>query len=340
MLRNKLPQALALLVWLAALAAPAADWTWDGVRPSARKPSAAFSSDSQTLALLQDKSVVCIWDVATGKEVKKIPLALGPGEVPERLSYNSTGDLVVLLCKYQGFKFEAGTATQGTISACLWNLASGKRSPFITVGYGGMGICPKGQLLAYDAGLWEIATGNKLRRVPLPEGLVYEIGFSPDGKTVLYQISESLAQDFSLLFLADVATGKKVLQIGEIDLGKQRDGCSFFFGSRFSPDGKWLAFSEEADRPALHLWDVPGGKLLHRIPLKESERVVGFSPDSKTLASWHQSGGSVRLWEVATGKERSAIKVASSVDALLLSPDGKKVALLKGKDVEFRACSK
>src|SRR5262249_26457201 len=107
-------------------------------------------------------------------------------------------------------------------------------------------------------------------------------------------------------------------------------------GPTFSVDGKRLAFSE-ADRPALHLWDVPGGKALHRIPLEKSERVVGFSPDGKVLVSWHQAGGSVHLWEAATGKERRAVKLARGALAVLLWPDGKTVALLNEKAVKFRS---
>jgi WD40 repeat protein len=328
--------ALTLLAGLSATAASAAEWTWDGVRPSARQPSAAFSPDGRALAVMDGKGAVRIFDVATGKEGKTITPALGPGEAPERVSYTNSGDLVVLLCKYKGFKSGPGTATQGTISACLWNFASGKRSPLIEIGYGGLAVCPNGEVLAYGDGLWEIATGKKLRKVALTDGLVYEVGFSQDGKTVMYQISESLAQDFSLLFLADVATGKKVLQIGEIDLDKQRDRCSFYFGAVFSADGKRVAFSE-GDRLALHLWDVPGGKTLHRIPLEKSERVVGFSPDAKALVSWRRAAGSVCVWDAATGKERHEVKLAKGVDAVLLSPSGKTVALLKGNDVEFRS---
>jgi WD40 repeat protein len=284
---------------------------------------------------MDGKGTVRIFDAATGKEGKKITPSFAPGEVPERVSYTSAGEVVALVCQYEGFKSEAGTATQGTISAYLWNLDSGKRSPSIKIGYGGVAVCPKGELLAYDDGLWEIATGKKLRKVALPAGLVSEIRFSPDGKTVLYQISESLAQDFSLFFLADVATGKKRLQIGAIDPDKQRDRCNFFFDPMFSADGKRVAFSE-ADRPALHLWDVAEGKVIHRIPLKESERSVGFSPDAKVLVSWDQANGSVRLWEAATAKERHTIKLASGVDAVLLAPAAQKMALLKGNAVEFR----
>jgi WD40 repeat protein len=304
---------------------------------SAAEPSAAFSPDGRTLAVLDGKRTIRVWNVATGMERKKTTLALDPDELPARVSYTSAGDLVVLVRQRKEFKQGPGTATQETSSVCLWNLASGNRSPSIKIdSLGSVAVSPKGDLLANNGELWDVATGKTLRNVPLPYGIVYKIEFSPDGKILLYQICESLAQDYALLFLADTATGKELLQIGEIDRDKQRDGCFFFCYPKFSPDGNRVAFSQ-TELPALHLWDVAKGKALRRIPLKEYERVIGFSPDGRTLVSWHKHGGFVRLWEAATGKERHAYKVARGIEAVFLSPDGKTVALLKGKAVEFRA---
>jgi WD40 repeat protein len=323
----------AVLAWLLPLAAPAGQWTVRAARPSAEKPCAAFSPDGRNLALWDGKRTLTIWDPATGKQRKTTTLALGRDESAEQVRYTPDGDLAVLLCRYKGFKSGPGWAREGTISACLWNISTGKRSPFIEVGYGGLAVCPKGALLAYRGGLWEMKTGKKLQKVALPGGLVYDILFSPDGKTVVYQISESLAQDFSLLLVVDAGTGKKRLQIGDIHPGNGR----FYFGPRFSPDSKQLAFAE-ADRPALHLWVVAAGdQARRRIPLEVSERVVAFSPDARALISWDdRPNGVLHLWETQTGKQRHAVKVRGGIEAVLLSPDGKTVALVKGTAVEFR----
>jgi WD40 repeat protein len=332
MLVNRLLRLFTVLTLLA-LAGPAAgQWMQGKVRPPAKNPSAAFSRDSRSLALLDGRGTLRVWDVA-GKETKSIPLDLGPEECVEQVRYTPAGELTVLLSRYEGFKSGPGWFVQGNISTCLWNLTSGKRSPFVEIGYGGLARSPESGLLAYRDGLWELSSGKKLRKVPLPRGLVCAVEFAPDGKSVLYQISESLAQDFALLFLVDAATGKKLLQIGEIDLEKDRDKCNFFCEAKFSPDGRLLAFLQ-ADESALHLREAAGGKALHRIPLPTSEQVVGFSPDSRTVFTWR--GDSVRCWDTATGKEGRTVKVGEAVDSVLLSPDGKTVALLKGKAVEFR----
>jgi WD40 repeat protein len=332
MRRNIRRWAFAVLAWLLPLAAPAGEWTTRATRPSAEKPSAAFSPDGRNLALWDGKGKLRLWDAATGKKRKTTTLALGREESAEQVRYTPDGDLAVLLCRYKGFKLGPSWARDGTISACLWNISAGQRSSFIEVGYGGLEVCPKGSLLAYRGGLWEAKTGKKLRKVAIPRGLVYDIVFSPDGKTVVYQISESLAQDFSLLFVVDAATGKTLLQIGDFDARSGR----FYVEPKFSPDGKQLAFAE-VDRPALHLWVVGTGKVKCRIPLELSERVLGFSPDGKTLVSWdNRTNGALRLWETETGKERHAVKVGGGVEAAHLSPDGRTVALVKGTAVEFR----
>src|SRR5438045_3353583 len=80
MKRNNWLRALAVLAWLLPLAAPAGEWTLRAGRPSAEKPSAAFSPDGRNLALLDGKGTLTIWDPATGKQRKTTTLALGRDE--------------------------------------------------------------------------------------------------------------------------------------------------------------------------------------------------------------------------------------------------------------------
>jgi WD40 repeat protein len=246
--------------------------------------------------------------------------------------------VLVLLKKYEGFHFDAATrwATQGTISSRLWNMSTRKKSPPIKTGYGGRAICPEGKLLAYGNGVWEIATGKQIRKFTLPEGLTYEIKFSPDGKTLAYWICESLAQNTSMIFLVDMASGKKVLQIGDLSV----EIASFCFRSpvTFAADGKTIAFSEIRSPPdyPIHLWNVATDKEVRRIPQKEPADLIAFSADGRTLLAWDQTHGLVRLWETITGKERQTVKLGGGVQSLTFSPDGKTAALVKDGTIEFR----
>jgi WD40 repeat protein len=322
---------IAVLAWLSAVGGSAAQWTKEKVRPPATEGSAAFSPDGRSLAVLDGKGAVHVWDVATGKKSKKISLDVSPDESAERVRYTPDGELTILLCRYSEFASGPGWFRQGTISARLWKVFSRRKSPLVEVGYGGLAICPRGELLAYGDGLWEVPTGKKVRKVALPEGWIFHIQFSSDGKKVLYQISEGLAQDVAILFVADATTGKELLQIGKIDLNEY---C-FYFGGRFSADGGLLACSQGDSRPNLHLWDLTARKLVRSIPLAEAEEIVGFSPDSRAFVSWRRPNGGLHIWETATGKQRRATRVQAHLDDVLLSPDGKTVALRAGMAIEF-----
>jgi WD40 repeat protein len=299
--------------------------------------SLAFSPDSRALASMTDHQSYRLWEVSSGKELKKVKLSIGKEEVPKSVTYLPDGNLVILLYKYEGFDFDEATgwAKQGTISSCLWNMATGKKSPFIEIGYGGLGICPKGQFLALDNGLWEIATGKKMRNFDIidPRVLTFKIEFSPDGKTLAYWICESLAQNASMILLVNVATGKKVLQIG--DLGLEVPEFCFRSPPTFSPDGKAIAFSQEPEG-RIHVRKVAADKDIAWNRPTIHEEVLAFSPDGKTLITCHATKGMVRFWEVATSKVRRSIKIEGDVQSPRLSPDGKIIAFWKGNRVEFR----
>jgi WD40 repeat protein len=305
-----------------------------GTRPGGR-PSAAFAPDGKTLTVLDGRGRVVTWDVATGRAVKRAPLALAADEFPEQVGYTPAGDLTVFLCRYRGFKSENGWHHQGTISACLWNVTAGKKSAFVPVGYGGLATSPAGDLLAFDDALWDLATGKQVRKVALPKGLVFDIRFAPTGKAVAYRVCESLAQDGSLTFVADPATGKKVLQIGEFDWDRYRFDC--VSDAVFSADGLRVACCGPEGTGGIVVRELATGKVTRVVKPPKPEGPAGFAPDGRALVSWDRSGGTVRLWELVTGKERRAVKVRPWADDVLLAPDGKTVAVRKGTAVEFKS---
>jgi WD40 repeat protein len=336
---------LVFLLWLSAQWATAqiawdpvdGKWVDKGSHPSGREYPAAFSPDSRNLAFPGGQETIRLWDVATAKEKKKISCVPGAEEKPHQLVYTRRGDLIVLLFQHKGFKNEAGWFPQGTTAVCLWNLSSGKRSPFIKkLDVGGVAICPDGKLLANGDNLWNVATGERVHKVALPSIWVGAIRFSPDGKTMVYSVSESIGQDFAVLILVDSTTGKKKYQIGEIDWENTR-GKGYFGSPVFSPDSRLLAFMDgnDGDEP-LHIWNVEGNKQIARPAIQEDRKFLGFLPDNRTVVTWRYRGETIHLRDTTTGKVRYTVNVGTGIDSILLSPDGRTVALLTEKTIAVR----
>jgi WD40 repeat protein len=140
---------------------------------------------------------------------------------------------------------------------------------------------------------------------------VYQVSFSPDGKTLASASSDKTVK------LWDVVTGKKLKT-----LNGHPDG---FNRVSFSPDGKTLA-SASSDK-TVKLWEVGTGKELKTLNGHQSLVFsVSFSPDGKTLAS-ASSDKTVKLWDVGTGKELKTLKGHQDmVWSVSYSPDGKTLA--------------
>jgi WD40 repeat protein len=89
---------------------------------------------------------------------------------------------------------------------------------------------------------------------------------------------------------------------------------------RFSRDSRLLA-SASLDQTAA-IWDVPSGRLKHRLRSQGWVLSVDFSAEGKTLAIGNQDG-SVRLWNVAGGAELMTLRGRSTcVFCVRFSPDG------------------
>ncbi len=164
--------------------------------------------------------------------------------------------------------------------------------------------------------LWDISTGQEIRKLLGHTGSVWNIACSPRGDTLLSSSRDHTAR------LWDLDTGNQIqCLMGHTDS---------VWGVAYSPDGRTL-LTGSFDK-TIRLWDTASGRQLKC--LKGHTAAVwgvAYSPDGQTVlsGSWDKT---VRQWDVATGQEICQFSEHHSpVINVVYSPDGNS-ALTSEKD--------
>jgi WD40 repeat protein len=269
-----------------------------------RRP--AFSPDGKTVAALDSRGGVQLWDVSTGQ----------PGR---RLAQPAT-----TFCSFafapDGTTLAAG-GDRGSI--CLLDMATGKERCYLAGhkhGAGSLAFSPDGQTLASGSGdctirLWDITTGEEKKVLETQQNATHHVAFASDGKTLLADVGGQSIARF------EVATGKELFRWKDQFLVR----CL-----SISANGQLAAVGSYNGPHALRLLDLETGKELFRS--QGHPGAVGcaaFSSDGKTIAScsWTQADGSIRLWDSETGSLVRELKGhKGGVAGIAWSPDGKALA--------------
>jgi WD40 repeat protein len=314
--------------------------------------SVAFSPDGKTLASGGWDDTVRLWDVQTGKQLRKIDAHKA---MVAHVAFSPDGKVL---------------ASRGGLDGAvrLWDPLTGTRLQQFT-GLSNinpwrfnfdlaLAISPDGKTVAATTRdtlvLYDVASGAELKRLP---SHVYGItaAYSPDGK-LLATGGVDPGDDQHSLRIWDVAVGKEIrrctlpkneaptyiswdpnnngklaaviaedfMHIFDANTGKEVVPVKHYWPSRvvYSPDGKTLASAGSG--PTIRRWDAAtGNEIAEQEGHESGVAAVAIATDGKLIAS---AGEDVRLWDATSGKLVRKIDIPGGATCLAFGPDGKTLA--------------
>jgi len=304
-----------------------------------------YSNDGARLFVFGYPSgVLQFWDIATGKELRRINTPAGYRGSAEYAKLSADWSTVFVpyekskVVRYEkDDKRDVRYEYEGEV--LVYDAATGKPRPSLKPAPGrgvvNADLSPDGRKLiaversSYDRQerindvtvLWDTKTAAAK---PLGPGYGYAT-FTSDSKHFALCLTDHLAND-SVLKLCD-ASGADSFEFARV-----RD--EHFSRPRFSPDGRLLVVAQSKgriDKPGtLRLWDLQTRKELASFKSGGAYPFLylAYSPDSKLLAATDYKDA-VHVWDLATGKAVLEKSYADRVKVwrVVFSPDGKRLAV-------------
>lgn len=172
------------------------------------------------------------------------------------------------------------------------------RIPHEPMSYLEVVFSPDNTLLALNTAVYEVATGQQVYTLTLPDGREHATtAFSPDGQWVAY------GDMWGWLHIADATTGE-VLHLNlnsraNADDGSIQEPVFNIIGLLFAPDGTWLAAADWGS--PVTLWDTATWEITGRLVPNslKAQYNLELSPDASLLIT-QDSFGYPHVWDLAT----------------------------------------
>lgn len=236
--------------------------------------SVTYGPKSKNVFTASWDGTIKMWDVATGKEVRRFP------------SNGRISDVNGIAISPDGTKLMAGADDS---AVHIWDINNGKEilnmrghSGFVY----GVAFTPDG-LRAVSGGsqdgtliFWDLKAGKEIRRIRGLAGSIRTVSISPDGKYVV-------AAGDTTIRMWDLKTGKMVRQFQGHTAPVQ--------AVAFSPDGRRMASGGED--ATIRYWDVRTGREI--MVFRGHTAVVSslaFSPGGGRLVSGSSGDNTIRTW--------------------------------------------
>lgn len=212
-----------------------------------------------------------IRDIVTIPEYGAFAIAVSSSEI--QLIDSHTGDLLPTL-----YREDVPIEFAHSASSVSWNSISSQ----LASGHGDGSVF-----------VWNLEN-NTLVTEFQHEVVVYDVDFSPDGRTLAVTLGVYPHNIHTIIlnaiFLWDVESGEMVADIRPFD--------SLMVTSAFSPNGRYIASGGLAN--IISVWDLERNEELIQLEgHEESIQSLTFSPDGRLLAS-ASLDGTVRLWDTSS----------------------------------------
>jgi WD40 repeat protein len=288
-----------------------------------------FTSDGKSLITGGRDQAIRLWDVPTGKEIRRF-----------RVAAPAVGHLVLspdekLLAgiESKGAVLPSGLTWSATNNVRIWELATGKELQHFTIpgaqeygnnGVVGFAFTPDGNgILTGGVGRfaqrWDLATGRLLREYDLGSHAVWGMAVSADGK---------------LLAALGAGTSVRLIDLASGNVLSPSNGHSSPVHWGFlTPDGKTAVTG--GGEPQIILWDTALGNERKRLATQTAYlRCLAIAPDGRTLYALGNDGGQVEVWDINRGELLRRLPLpqgaTSPFHEMAISADGKTLACARG----------